>query len=189
MINTFIQFHNEVFFGLYNLAQNSETLQFWVYIIAERLDWYVILAAIFFVLLHQHKRRDTKSEFVSHRSLVEGIVASIGIVGAWGISYLLKITFALPRPFLRFPEITPLFLHGGFNSFPSGHATLFAALAVAMYLNHKKTGIFFILAAFLIGIARVIAGVHFPIDILAGWLLGTLVSVLVHHTLIKRMKH
>ena len=170
---------------MYSLASGTETFRLWIYIVAERLDWYVILAAIFFVLLHGHKRRNAGPELISRSALIEGAYSVAGILLAWGISYILKITLALPRPFLKFPEVVPIFLHGGFNSFPSGHATLFAALGVAIYLNHKKAGIFFMIAAFLIGFARVVAGVHFPIDILAGWFLGGFISWLSYKYLIR----
>ena len=186
MINTLIQFHNEVFFDLYNLSRGNEFFRSWVYIVAERFDWYVILGAVFFLLLHVHKRRNSNPELIGRAGLVEGVIALGGIFLAWGISYILKISLAFPRPFLKFSEVIPLFLHGGFNSFPSGHATFFAALAIAIYLNHKKVGIFFIIAALFIGIARVIAGVHFPVDVVVGWILGGLVSWLVYVYLSRR---
>jgi undecaprenyl-diphosphatase len=68
--------------------------------------------------------------------------------------------------------VTPLFIHGGYNSFPSGHATFFASLALAMFFYHKKRGWYFLLSALIIGLARIISGVHYPIDIVAGYIIG-----------------
>jgi membrane-associated phospholipid phosphatase len=173
---------------LHNIIQISPTLNHWIYIIAEKLDWYVIFLGIMFILIHTHKYRENKPQLISRRSLKEGVYILLGVVIAWGISYIMKISFAIPRPFLQFPEIAPLFIHGGYNSFPSGHATFFAALATAIFLSHRKIGVLFIVAAFLIGITRVIAGVHFPIDVIFGWLLGIFVSYITYHHFVQKIR-
>lgn len=65
------------------------------------------------------------------------------------------------------------------NSFPSGHAnTAFtAATILALYFG----GYFFYgyCAAFLIALSRVYVGAHFPLDVMAGAVMGSLVAVLV----------
>lgn len=189
MIETLMQFHDKLFFWLHSFSKGSEELRLWLYIIAERIDMYVVLFGILFIIVHHHKRNGNHPELLSHQSVKEGlfIVMSIGV--AWGISYLMKIIFALPRPFLKFSsEVLPLFPYGGFNSFPSGHATLFAALAAGIYLSHKQVGIVFGIMAFLIAVTRVISGVHFPIDILVGWALGAGSVFLIQKYFIARRK-
>jgi undecaprenyl-diphosphatase len=57
-------------------------------------------------------------------------------------------------------------------SFPSGHAAFYFAIAAIVYFYNKKIGILFFIAAFLISLARVFAGVHWPSDIIAGALVG-----------------
>lgn len=61
------------------------------------------------------------------------------------------------------------------KSFPSNHAANTAALAatIAFFLGFKA-GLPFIFLAFLIGYSRIYCGVHFPADVLAGWLFGAL---------------
>ena len=68
---------------------------------------------------------------------------------------------------------------------PSGHATFAGALAMAVFLLKKKLSIIFIIGALLIGLARIIAGVHWPVDIVAGYLVGALVSVLIYFIYMK----
>lgn len=83
---------------------------------------------------------------------------------SWIIASLIKYNFASPRPI------------GGLDSFPSAHAAFFGALALAVYLRSKKFGTFLFVCALLIGWARVSAGFHWPIDILAGFLIGAAVA-------------
>jgi len=66
-----------------------------------------------------------------------------------------------------------------FKSFPSGHAAIFFALAMAVYFYNKKLGIWFFVAAILMGIARIFVGVHWPTDILGGAVIGIVSGVFV----------
>jgi undecaprenyl-diphosphatase len=66
------------------------------------------------------------------------------------------------------------------HSFPSGHAARSTMLAVIMLgLGPLWLGLFLLLWAPLVGMARIILGVHYPSDILAGMALGILMGVLV----------
>ena len=106
----------------------------------------------------------------------------------WIVVEVLKGIFNSPRPFIKFADIvTPLFVHGGMDSFPSGHATFFGALALSVFFVNKKMGYLFIFFALLIGFARIISGVHFPIDILCGYILG-IISVLIFRYFTKKTK-
>ena len=75
-----------------------------------------------------------------------------------------------PRPFISH-HVLQLVPESGY-SFPSRHATLFFALALLMYSYNKKAGILFFIGAILIGIGRVMVGVHYPGDILGGACIG-----------------
>jgi undecaprenyl-diphosphatase len=97
---------------------------------------------------------------------------------AWILAYALKFLFHTLRPFDVISQVHSLIPESGF-AFPSGHATFFMALAVSIFFLHKKAGYVFMFFALLIGLARIMAGVHFPIDILVGFVLGGIVSCLV----------
>lgn len=97
---------------------------------------------------------------------------------AWVFTTFLKSIIASPRPFMVFNSLVPLFIHGGMDSFPSGHATFFMALAVSVYLINKRLGSYLIMGAIFIGLARIASGVHFPIDILFGYIIGLTFSII-----------
>jgi len=65
------------------------------------------------------------------------------------------------------------------QSFPSGHAIFFFALSTVIYSFNKKLGIFFLAFSTLMSIARIFVGVHWPSDILAGAILGTIIGVII----------
>ena len=65
-------------------------------------------------------------------------------------------------------------------SFPSGHATTAFAAAVVLTLWFPRGAVPFLGLAVLVGCSRVMLGVHFPSDVLAGALLGSIVATAAH---------
>lgn len=100
------------------------------------------------------------------------------IATSLAFSEILKFIFSSERPFLSLVEISPLFTFGGNDSFPSGHALIFAALTTAIYFENRKLGYVFFLFTILIGFSRVVAGVHYTGDILVGFFFGSLFVLL-----------
>ena len=170
---TLIAWHKHLFLFLHKITMRYPEWKNAITFIAEELDTWVILFAIafFLFLLFRSLQHHSRREFFS--MIREGVRIGVAILGGWVISSILKQIIHAPRPYLRFPhEVTRLFDYGGYDSFPSGHATLFMALAIVIYFHHRWLGILFFVFAIIIAIARVIAGVHFPVDILVGWILG-----------------
>jgi len=69
-----------------------------------------------------------------------------------------------PRPFVA-QNFTPLIPHAADNGFPSDHTLLGTAIAFAIFHFNKKTGLLLFFLALLIGLARILAGVHHAADI------------------------
>lgn len=67
-----------------------------------------------------------------------------------------------------------------YASFPSGHATTAFATAVVLALWYPRGGAVFVGLAALVGLSRIALGSHFPSDVLAGALLGSVVALAVH---------
>jgi len=92
-----------------------------------------------------------------------------------GLAFIGKQIIQRPRPF-ETGVIENLVPDNGF-SFPSGHATvLFTALPILIAAFPRKRWLVIALF-FLIIIARVYVGIHYPTDILAGALIGLLASL------------
>lgn len=104
---------------------------------------------------------------------------------SYSISVLLKYIVASPRPFLVFSEITPLFYRGGLDAFPSSHTAFMFALATASFLFGRSVGLLLLISALLVGLSRIIAGVHWPVDIVGGFILGLLIGYLWYRYALK----
>jgi undecaprenyl-diphosphatase len=92
------------------------------------------------------------------------------------LAYGIKEATGRPRPFRRYPEPRPLGHVPHDPSFPSGHATMaFASATVLSYFKPRWAPAFFLLAV-AIGYSRVYVGVHYPLDVLGGALLGLLIG-------------
>ncbi len=164
--------NHQLFLTLANLVHRNDIFDIVVHFFAVYFPYLVIVSAVIFVLYHHHGDKNTPVFQNVKNHFRESIVFTVATMLTWGLVILLKDLIASPRPYLVFENFTPLFPYGAYDSFPSGHAGLFGAISGAMYVFHKKTGLIFLLGALLIGIARIIAGVHFPLDILVGLGIG-----------------
>jgi undecaprenyl-diphosphatase len=76
-----------------------------------------------------------------------------------------------PRPFVSH-HLTPLVQHAADNGFPSEHTIFTITIATLLIFYRPKLGALAFLLGLLVGISRVAAHVHSPIDIIGGLLMG-----------------
>lgn len=168
-----------LFHMLHSLAHQS-VFSDWLIVFSSNLfGMIMVFIAALFLFFHIDGVFDYKKPFLQLKNKIKEI-SSVFISGfiAWGMANTIKFFIVSPRPFIILEKIKPLFLHGAMDSFPSGHATFFSALAVSLFLRHKRMGIYYIIVALIVSFARVASGVHFPIDIFAGWILGTIIALI-----------
>jgi len=99
------------------------------------------------------------------------------------IAYLasagLRAAIERPRPPLRYPQIETLVPLPHSYSFPSGHtSTSFAcAVVLAAATPNRRARALLIALATLIALSRVYAGVHYPLDVVGGAVLGMAIGL------------
>lgn len=112
-----------------------------------------------------------------YRKLIWPIVLA-GLAG-WLISRGLKVLLHMPRPAALLAAATASIpddnqIH---NSFPSGHTTVvFAFVGVLITSLPRIWALPLIAFATLVGISRIAIGLHWPIDVLGGALIGCLAA-------------
>lgn len=167
-----------IFLRIFSLAHQSNFLDWLIVFSAETFGYIMVVVAFIYLFFQIDGVFDYHTPFLQLKNKFKEIsLVFFTSIFAWGLSGILKHFIISPRPFLYFENLKPLFLHGGFESFPSGHAMFFSALAMSLYFIHKRVGIIFIFVALIVGFARIAAGVHFPIDIFTGYILGSTIAL------------
>lgn len=157
-----LRYDEQVLLAIYSLS--SDTLD---RIIGATTDlgytWWVGLVTIVAVSL-----------CVKRRNYKNALVVVVGVVGSAIINLLLKLFFQRDRP-----ELWERLITENSYSFPSGHAMASASLAaVIIVILWPTKWRYFALAigsvyVMYIGFTRMYLGVHYPTDIIAGWLVAT----------------
>lgn len=111
-----------------------------------------------------------------------------------GLNFTLKGIFTRPRPCfsdackdgtIRHVKVDNILVDTDFKptsySFPSGHAGIGSGLylGTATYLKKLSVTVLSVVLSVLIALSRIYLGVHYPTDVLAGLLCGTLCSVVL----------
>jgi len=132
--------------------------------------------------------------FLRRKSQPELTALLTSVIGAATINGLLKLVFARPRPSV-FPPLTVEHTY----SFPSGHTitavALYGFLATLLWQRQHRALALLVGAVIpAVGFSRIYLGVHYPSDVVAAMMLGSLWLMLVmvglswHHSLAGQAK-
>lgn len=125
--------------------------------------WLAVLAVVGFLFLQNMRRT--------------ALFLLVATSGGGILNNVLKQVFQRPRP-----DVVPYLRDVMSLSFPSGHAMTSAAVyltlgALLMRIADRRVTKIYCMAVamlvtFLVGISRIYLGVHYPTDVLAGWVVG-----------------
>lgn len=112
--------------------------------------------------------KNLKLQFIV-ATVIAGVIAFI-------LSRIASKVYYDPRPFVT-EHVKPLIAHAADNGFPSDHALLTMTLTAITYFYNKKLALSMLLLTVIVGISRILAKIHSPLDIGAGWLFGIVGAV------------
>lgn len=130
-----------------------------------------VFVVLLIVIAWLRAERSLKSKFLA-TAILAGIIALI-------ISRIASKLYYDPRPFVT-EHVKPLIAHAADNGFPSDHALFTATLTAVAYFFNKKYASVMLVLTIIVGVARILAKVHSPLDIAAGWVLGVIGAVLAY---------
>ena len=146
---------------------------------AKTLGNLVIIGTILYLFFRPMGRTDVFASIENlSEKLLDFFVVAISTCATFTLVFLLKAYFKIPRPPVFDTGLKALLAQTDFG-FPSSHAAVFMALAVSLFFVSRKAGYVTLALAIAIGIARVLAGVHTPLDIIGGFVVGSMVAIIV----------
>ena len=173
----------ELFNFFYGLTGQSEILDGLFIFLAKYLFW---LIGIWFLWVIFTKK-DWVGTMPVWKSRFQYIsLAFISFVLSRGIiTNIVDSLLDSPRPFAAL-GVEALINHTAVNSFPSGHMASLIPMALTLLVVRRRSGVFAIIATLVIGISRIIVGVHWPSDILGGIAVGILSFSLIYFVFRKK---
>ena len=111
------------------------------------------------------------------RKAGRGLLLTIGLDGLL-VNGILKNGIKRERPYEYEDRLIVLCRKPKDPSFPSGHTAVSFASAVFLYAaGYKKSGVAAIGYAGLVGLSRIYLGVHYPSDVVAGAIVGSIIGL------------
>lgn len=170
MIEFLVKLDNQLFFFV-NQRGHSDLTDFLAKFL---VDWPIFLIILLFLYSERHR----KTSWLLLATMAFSVVVN---------SLILKNIFKRPRPYWVFSEVIHVASSSFFWSeswrppmaswaFPSGHTALAGAVAYVVFLRHRRLRWAVVILAFLSCLARVFVGVHRPLDVLTGVLVGIAVG-------------
>lgn len=155
-----------------HLAQDSPA---WLNSLVSAWSTYGLgLFAVLMLLGWWHARR------VSARAALIALAVPVIVLAAFAVDSVFKSLVREDRPCqsLQVKTLEACPAQGDW-SFPSNHTVIATAAAVALLFVSRRLGTVAVLAACAMAVSRVWVGVHYPHDVVAGVLVGTLIAMLL----------
>jgi undecaprenyl-diphosphatase len=115
-----------------------------------------------------------KSQTIVLSSLMSMILSNIIILTS-------NLLYFRERPYESL-DLNLLFYQPTDSSFPANSCTVTTAIATTILLKNPRFGLPLAVLVLIFGISRIYAGVHYPSDIVAGWILGILTATIIYYS-------
>ncbi len=116
----------------------------------------------------------------SRRTRLEALAGAVAAVVALLINHVLGLLWYEPRPYLSSYHVPLLAAAAHGNSFPSDHLAFGGAIVATLWVTQRRwLSLLSLLVMAGVGWARVLAGIHWPLDVLAGLGLGLVVGTVI----------
>jgi undecaprenyl-diphosphatase len=163
---------NQALFAFFHSFANRSPFLDGIFIFfAKYLTYFLVLAILIWLL-----KKPRRQALFLFGELVISVILARGLITEW-----VRFFYYHPRPFEAL-GFTSLISESG-ASFPSGHMTFLFSLALIVWFYNHKFGSWLLGLSFIVGVARIFAGVHWPLDILGGIIIGALCGYIVHKIL------
>jgi undecaprenyl-diphosphatase len=159
-----------VFQLINHLAVSDKFLNPLMEMLAEKAEYLFFVGILFYWFFKKSQNR---------RMVVE---ACISACIALGINAVIGMLFYRDRPFVAH-HVNWLIPHVKNASFPSDHATAAFVIATAIWIWRKRDGWIWLFLAAAVALSRVWTGVHYPLDVVAGMVIGVSIALIVHNSL------
>lgn len=128
---------------------------------------FVMVIGLLALFASRARLREERHEFATV------LIALFASIFAYATNFLISLVYFRVRPFVALADVNLLIVKEATEkSFPSDHAALAFAIAVAVFMAHRRWGIVFLIAASSVALGRVFVGVHYPSDIIVGAVIG-----------------
>lgn len=119
-----------------------------------------------------------KTEKTANRRFKLLVKTVLTAVVALAINQVIGFIYFRPRPFV-FHQVNLLVGRSTDASFPSDHTTFAAAFTGALFKEGRLLAVIMAIFTVILGISRVYAGAHYPLDVLGGIFTGIMGNYLV----------
>ncbi len=181
-MNQILAWDKQLFLSINNFARATPWAH--AFMAAFALWGGLVLIAAILLLTWWVNRSSKDAVHLSSAALLTGISSILAFLA----SHFISKAIYRPRPFVAIPHVLVVLHHAADSSFPSDHATIAAAIAIGLFWINRKVAIATLVIAVFLSFARVYVAVHYPTDVIVGFALGSVISVLLLSFLLSPME-